>query len=361
MADLSNRLLYGYNFPIKEGISMQYHITTECDQNCDHCYMHNSVSYEQQQLNVLSLDNSLMLVDQFFELLSRYKIKGLIALTGGDPILSPNFWSFLEYCKKYSSRISVSILGNSYHIHRKSAEELQKLGVISYQISIDGLEQTHDSIRSKGSYSDSFRAFEVLRNADILTLAMITVSRRNSSELIQLLKILNSNQFVSFCSFDRMSPIGNGIQLLDEMFTADEYRELLFAVHKSEVFAKKILATKKDNLWKLLYSDLGLVDPFEPSKYSYIVSGCVAGTASISVLSDGTCYACRRLEIPIGKFPEKSLSEIFLENSLTSELRDLSNYQGCASCNLLPYCRGCLATRYALGNSIWDKEPYCWR
>lgn len=47
------------------GISLQFHITAACDQNCKHCYMHNSDSYRSQIENPLSKEDVLHLIDEY--------------------------------------------------------------------------------------------------------------------------------------------------------------------------------------------------------------------------------------------------------------------------------------------------------
>ena len=191
-------------------------------------------------------------------------------------------------------------------------------------------------------------------------MVMTTVSKHNSKDVISLMRYLSKCDFVLAYGFDRMTPIGNGSEMADELFSPKEYREFLFDLCKEEAFSTELNVNKKENLWKLLYYELGLLDPFNEHETKKC-SGCVAGVGTISVLADGTCFSCRRLEIPIGKFPENSLEEIFINNKLTPKIRSLEEYENCVDCELKAFCRGCLATKYAVGNSIWAKEPYCWK
>lgn len=60
------------------------------------------------------------------------------------------------------------------------------------------------------------------------------------------------------------------------------------------------------SLWNGLFN----IDNVENPK-DLILDGCRCGISHMTVLSDGTVYACRRCESPIGKVPEESLYDIF--------------------------------------------------
>lgn len=100
-----------------QGVSLQLHITAECDQMCKHCYMYNSPFYSQQKNAPLEKQDLFNLIDEYFSFLAEYSTVGFIAITGGDPILSPHFFELLEYINNhYRKRCTTVILGNPFHI-----------------------------------------------------------------------------------------------------------------------------------------------------------------------------------------------------------------------------------------------------
>ncbi len=76
MADIQKIGLYGFDiFRDKpEGLGLQYHLTVECDQYCEHCYMFNEDTYENQKRNPLSLQESKNLMDQYYSILDKYNL-----------------------------------------------------------------------------------------------------------------------------------------------------------------------------------------------------------------------------------------------------------------------------------------------
>lgn len=364
VADLMNRALYGfYDANQIEQMSMQWHITTECDQRCKHCYMFESENYLEQKNNKLSIEESFLLVDEFYKLFKGFKTRGNIYLSGGDPILSPNFWDILDYIhRRYCDDIYVGILGNSFHIDTEVAKSLKNYGVSAYQISLDGLEDTHDYIRKKGSFKDALRALECLHNAGLITMVMFTINERNCKDALPLFKFINTLDFVDGFCIDRMIPVGNALVNSDiQPIDKEIYKRLLYDIYKYEVLCKpRTNLAKKDNLWKLFLNERGLTDPIRDTENT-VCTGCVAGVQAFSVLADGSVYACRRLDIKSGKFPESSLIDIFFNSQLHKDIRDVNKYNECKNCNLLKYCRGCPAMKYAVNGDIYSPDPTCWR
>lgn len=79
-----------------------------------------------------------------------YKRLPYFYITGGDPILHPDFWKLLELLKEY--RIPFTILGNPFHLNDEVCNRLKEYGCEKYQLSLDGMRQTHDWFHKSGSF-----------------------------------------------------------------------------------------------------------------------------------------------------------------------------------------------------------------
>ena len=66
-------------------------------------------------------------------------------ITGGDPILHPYFWRLLELLKEKS--IPFTIMGNPFHLTDEVCKRLKSCGCQKYQLSLDGMRDTHDWFR----------------------------------------------------------------------------------------------------------------------------------------------------------------------------------------------------------------------
>ena len=92
-------------------------------------------------------------MDKVIENIETFKIKSnrepYLYITGGDPILHPQFWNLLEKIKIKGWK--TAILGNPFHLTEENCKKMYYYGVRKYQLSLDGLKETHDRIRQNGN------------------------------------------------------------------------------------------------------------------------------------------------------------------------------------------------------------------
>lgn len=128
-------------------------INSTCNLNCKHCY----IPVEQKQF-VLPME----IIEKILEEI--YKIWGNsvgIAITGGEPLIHPNFNKILNILKKYNYHWSLAT--NGLFLTTKIIKNIKEKGCNAITISLDGNKETHDFQRGK---KDSFE--EVLKKIDLL-------------------------------------------------------------------------------------------------------------------------------------------------------------------------------------------------
>ncbi|MBM4250044.1 MAG: radical SAM protein [Euryarchaeota archaeon] len=341
---------------------LQWHLTARCEERCRHCYMHDSPSYESELENELSPGQCLAILDDFTRTVRGWGVEARINFSGGDPLLRRDL---LPLVRKARSRgFSVGILGNPHLLTRQTALALKEAGASRYQLSLDGLERTHDSLRGRrGAFRDALRAIRVLDEAGLPSVVMFTLSRLNAPELIPVIRLC-ARKNVRIFDFARLVPTGTGKALRDQLLGAAEYRELLLRVleeyRRQEAAGSRTYFGRKENLWVLLYKELGLLPPL-PRTRGAIVSGCSVGSRIMTVLADGTVLACRRLPVELGRVPGGSLREIFISSKNHRRLRSVEKLERCAGCGLLPFCRGCPAVAHGATGDFLAGDPQCWR
>jgi MoaA/NifB/PqqE/SkfB family radical SAM enzyme len=84
-----------------------------------------------------------------------------LAITGGDPLLHPNFWDLLSYLTDLG--MEASIMGNPWTISDGVVKDLKRNGISTFQLSIDGMKKTHDLLRKKGSFDRTTEAIHVFQ------------------------------------------------------------------------------------------------------------------------------------------------------------------------------------------------------
>lgn len=349
---------------VKHGphFTLQWHLTARCDQSCMHCYMHDSPTYARELKDELSYEDCCKIIDDLSDTFNNWGMPTRISFTGGDPLLREDFFDLIAYAGKRG--IEIGILGNPNHLNYETAKRLKDLGVTRYQVSIDGLEETHDRLRGrKGLFKDTIRAIHVLEDVGIPSVVMFTLSKENANELIGVIRTV-AQEGVSIFDFARMVPIGTGEQLKKQMLTPLEYRELLLKVLEEYKYLQengcRTYFGRKDHLWKLLYQQLGLLKPLPKDKET-IYNGCGIGSSILTILADGTIYACRRLPVEIGRVPEQSIRDIFINSPEHNKMRQVENMQKCSKCELMQFCRGCPAVAYGTCGDYMASDPQCWK
>ena len=127
---------------LKPTQAYQWHITDNCDQRCKHCYLF----AEDALLKCVTTpwDMLLRTLDECTLDAARRHGRPMFAVTGGDPILHPRFWDLAEEIHRRGIRWLM--IGNPFHLTPEVCTRLKQLGVLRYQMSLDGLEPFHDYI-----------------------------------------------------------------------------------------------------------------------------------------------------------------------------------------------------------------------
>ena len=341
----------------KPFFSVQWHITALCDQRCKHCYLFNSPDAEKEIIGSKTIDFAVLtaIADNIKFSCERLDVIPRIFMTGGDPILSPYFWDLSEYLKSIGIRFG--IMGNPFHITDEVASRLHSLGVLDYQLSLDGLETMHDSFRKRGSFRATLTAADILKRNGIEVGIMSTISKINATDIPSLTR-LAVDRGVASCTFARYCP--NSSDDFDLMFQPLEYRAFLEGMWEvyDALHDKGTRFPLKDHLWYLLLMEKRLFSP--ESTNGVVVAGCGMGVSHLTVLADGSVYACRRFPSPIGKVPGQSFDELFLGETM-KRYRVPENYSRCCQCELFTYCRGCSAVSHCMTGSWKSADPQCWK
>lgn len=340
---------------MKPYFSFQWHITDECDQRCKHCYIYSAGNHTCLQSMTWK-----QMEDTFYNCLDFCKVYGrtpYFYITGGDPILHPDFWKLLKLLREHD--IKFTILGNPFHLNNQVCQDLKWYGCEKYQLSLDGLCQTHDWFRMPGSYDCTLDKIACINKAGIRSVIMTTVSKTNRMEvpgIIDAVVAAGANVF----AFSRYVPSGGD---LDASMTASEYRELLVMCDKKfkeyEADGCQTYFNKKDHLWTLYEYETGEFQIPENAKAGMIYGGCNCGNCHLTILPSGEIYACRRVaRSKVGNVFEDRIADVWITNM--EQYRAYEKFSKCARCKLLAWCRGCPAVAKGTCGDFYADDPQCW-
>ena len=335
--------------------SFQWHITDECDQRCKHCYIFSSGGH-----TCLDAMDWEQMQDTFYNCLDFCEVYGrtpYFYITGGDPILHPDFWRLLSLIHEHG--IKFTILGNPFHLNEQVCRELYALGCEKYQLSLDGLRETHDWFRKPGSFDATLDAVGCINRAGIRSVLMTTVSKANRMEVLGIIDTAVAAG-VNVFAFSRYVPSGGD---LDASMTAREYRELLAVCDKKfkeyEAAGCETYFNKKDHLWTLYDYETGAFRLPENAAPGMIYGGCNCGNCHLTILPTGDAYACRRVaESKLGNVFEDRLADLWVTTA--ESYRDYEKFSKCSRCKLMPWCRGCPAVAKGTNGDFYADDPGCW-
>ena len=128
--------------------SFQWHITDECDQRCKHCYIFSGEGCK--ELKSMTWKQMTEVVASCEDFCKVYGRVPYFYITGGDPILHPDFWKLMVLLK--SKNIPFTLMGNPFHLDDEVCRMLKVCGCDKYQMSLDGMRETHDWFRKPGSF-----------------------------------------------------------------------------------------------------------------------------------------------------------------------------------------------------------------
>ncbi len=316
--------------------TLQWHITQACDLHCKHCY-------DRSNRSPLKLEQAIRILDDQRSFCQSRHVRGQVTLTGGNPLLYPHF---SELYRSASERgLAIGILGNPSP--RERIEELLAIQrPVFFQVSLEGLREHNDMIRGSGHFDRVIEFLDVLRNLEVPSMVMLTLTKDNMDQILPLAEILRD--LTDDFNFNRLSMVGEGANL--QLPTREEYIGFLEAY--MDAAQSNPTMGLKDNLLNILRYQKG-ISPFGGCT-GY---GCGAAFNFMAVLSDGEVHACRKFPSPIGNMNKQSIADIY-DSEMARRYR--AGCQACRSCAIRPVCGGCLAIAHSFGlNVLEERDPYC--
>ncbi len=334
---------------------IQLHLTERCNLRCTHCYQEGTCSQEMSFGEVRDLVSEVS--DMISEWEDSYELRfsRSFNVTGGEPFLRPDLFDILE---EIASRgFGLYVLTNGTLVSDRAARMLAEAGVEGVQVSIEGPEAVHDSVRGGGSFSSSIRGISHLLNEEVPVSLNVTLSEFNAArfpEVVELAKSLG----IPKVGFSRLVPSGRGLAMVNDSLKAERLRTIYSELLSLRVPGVEIVTG--DPIAAQMGSDADLTDCGATPQ-----GGCAAAVSGLTILPDGTVTPCRRLTVPIGNIRHDSLRELWATSPVLESLRDRTSYTGrCGTCPRWSRCRGCRAIAYAHGRlrghgSFLSEDPQC--
>ncbi|HDS45130.1 MAG TPA: radical SAM protein [Methanomicrobia archaeon] len=252
---------------------LDLHIVDFCQLNCKHCYLNKGT-------RVMPLDMLRAICEDFLN--TDFPLpESTIILSGGEPMLHPNFIEACCIVRKLNGHITLSTNGIllSQYIHTFQKND-------GIQVSVDGDEKAHDFIRGKGSYEKAVRALKLLDEYGIRHALSFTINQANKH---------CTDHIIDLC-------VETGASTLNFNIYQPVRESNLKSIRYMEWIELRKYVSKRTER-KGIYLPEGCIE-----------GGCIARILGLSVLPNGTYWDCSRHQNVIGKYPQPIKGVLLWDN-----------------------------------------------
>ncbi|MBQ5490414.1 MAG: radical SAM protein, partial [Oscillospiraceae bacterium] len=159
---------------------LQWHITHRCNLRCAHCY-------QSEYASEMSGEELFPALDKYERFLEEKHLHGHINLTGGEPLVHPDFFRLAREIRRRN--MDLGILTNGTLIDREKAILIAELRPLFVQVSLDGTRRIHNTVRGSGSFERAMRGIDWLKKEGVSVHVSFTAQRTNLNQLRPLARV----------------------------------------------------------------------------------------------------------------------------------------------------------------------------
>ena len=176
------------------GVIMTICPTLNCNFNCPYCFEKHLPGKMSEEIQ----DKIVQLTEKMLKIVKRKTLS--VTWYGGEPLLAPEIIEnlsnkLIELCKKEDVIYSAGIITNGYLLNQDIVDMLNKVKVFSYQITLDGIDVTHNKTRKlvngEGTFErigENLRTLKIKGNINIRH----NVHKDNANEINMLRNFVKS-------------------------------------------------------------------------------------------------------------------------------------------------------------------------
>jgi len=333
--------------------TLYFYLTEGCNLACRHCWLAPKLDTSGSQYPTLP-------VELFETAIREAKPLGLrgVKLTGGEPLLHPNFTYLLEIIRR--EELGLTVETNGLLCTPEIAAEIAKSPNRAISVSIDGTDAaSHEWVRGiPGSFEAARQAVRNLVAAGIRPQIIFSVMRSNVDQLDAIVAMAEDLGAASL-KFNIVQPTARGEKLHEAQETLDVAELIALGRHVEQDLAPKTTL-------KLFFHY-----PHAFRALNRIASGDGCSACGIfgilGVLASGQYALCgigeQVPELLFGEVGKDALEEVWRENPMLKALREglPERLEGvCSRCLMKRRCLGsCVAQNYYSKRSLWAPYWFC--
>lgn len=299
--------------------SIHVEIANICNERCIHCFIP-----EKCKVNTI-------LPELFYKIIREGRAMNIVhvTLTGGEPLLHPNFIDFLKRCHELD--LSVNVLSNLTLLTDEIISEMKNNPLLSVQTSLYSMTPfIHDTITHlKGSFEKTRAGILRLITAGIPVQVSCQVMKQNKDSFTDVIQWGNDHNipvafnYIIFGEYDRTN------LNLQHRLSVNEIEE---------TFSKQISQDYAQSLFTEAQKTVSL------EAETPICSVC---RYYFGVTAEGDAFPCAGWQAKkLGNLKEHSVKEIWEDSQEIEYLRQiqLRHFTKCVTCKDRGYCTICMMT-----------------
>ena len=258
----------------------------------------------------------------------------MLCLTGGEPMLHPNFFEIAGLI--HALGFTWGMTTNGTLIDDAAALRLKESGLSTVSVSLDGMEDSHDQLRQrKGAWRLALRGIEALKRVGIEPQVTTVFHKGNIGELDALYSFLSELGITDWRPIN-VEPIGRACESDGFMLSHEEFARLI-----SFIKEKRFDRNCDMNVTFGCSHFLG-VDEERMVRDHYFL--CAAGILTASIRSNGDICACldieKRPELVEGNIRKDDFMDVWL-NRFSAYRKDRTECsKKCEGCKERFICGG---------------------
>ncbi|MBE6028157.1 MAG: radical SAM protein [Clostridiales bacterium] len=303
-----------------------FEITDRCNLSCRHCG--SSCTTEGRFLTTEDID----------AVLKSVKAAGVnrptVCLTGGEPMLHPDFYEIAQCVR--DNGFYWGMTTNATLIDDAAAAKLRQAGMSTVSVSLDGMEELHDSLRQrKGAWRLALRGIESLQKAGFEPQVTTVIHQGNFNDLEPLYDLLSGMGVTNWRPIN-VEPIGRACESGDLLLSPKQLDALL-----SYIRSKRFDPGNSMEVTFGCSHYLG-VEYERMVRDHYFL--CGAGILTASVRSNGDICACldieNRPELVQGNIRKDDFMEVWQDRFEAFRRDRTAGCEKCAACPERFICGG---------------------
>ena len=303
-------------------------LTNGCNLHCLHCGSNCSGQ------NTIYIDTELLLNALYTVAEDFDRSSVMICLTGGEPLLHPDFFLIAEEIVKLGFPWGMTTNGTL--IDDSTARRLKALSLQSITISLDGTNESHDKLRGrKGAFQSTVHAIHMLNQVGIPVQITSVIHNKNITQLEEMYSLMIKLNVFSWRIIN-IEPIGR----------ATEHNALLLS-HENMIRLLSFIRSKRFDPSCKMDVRYGCSHYLSFEYENEVRDGyflCGSGILVGSILCNGDIFSCldieRRPELIQGNIALDRFSDVWYNKFKEFRINRTLLSDKCSQCEERSFCHG---------------------